>query len=94
MRMMMVAVGVFAADLAAVAAIVGSIFLERWLGLSRGLILDCIFVAAVSYGVAAWLAGMWIKREMLTSAPIAARANPGAGNALAEAARERLAHPF
>lgn len=69
LAMVMVAVGVFAADLAAVAAVVGSMFLERWLGLSRGMILDCIFVVAVSYGVAAWFVGMWIKREMSLSAP-------------------------
>ncbi|HUY27263.1 MAG TPA: hypothetical protein VMV27_07550 [Candidatus Binataceae bacterium] len=62
--MTLMAVGVFAADLAAVAAIVGSMFLERWLGLSRRMILDCIFVVAASYGVAAWFIGMWIKREM------------------------------
>ncbi len=69
LAMVMVAVGVFAADLAAVAAVVGSMFLERWMGLSRGMILDCIFVVAASYGVAAWFVGMWIKREMSLSAP-------------------------
>lgn len=74
LAMAMVAVGVFAADLAAVAAVVGSMFLERWLGLSRGMILDCIFAVAVSYGVAAWFVGMWLKREMLLSEPAPAAA--------------------
>ncbi len=67
LSMVMIAAGVFAADLAAVAAVVGSMFLERWLGLSRGMILDCVFAVAVSYGVAAWFVGMWIKREMSLS---------------------------
>lgn len=69
LSMVMIAVGVFAADLAAVAAVVGSMFLERWLGLSRGMILDCVFAVAVSYGVAAWFVGVWIKREMSLGAP-------------------------
>ncbi len=75
--MTLMAVGVFAADLAAVAVIVGSMFLERWLGLSHRMILDCVFVVAVSYGVAAWLVGMWIKREMAdrNRAPVEANAN-------------------
>jgi hypothetical protein len=72
LMMTMMAVGVFAADLAAVAAIVGSMFLERWLGLSRRMILDCIFVVAASYGIAAWFVGMWLKREMLRHRPSAA----------------------
>lgn len=72
LMMTMMAVGVFAADLAAVAAIVGSMFLERWLGLSRRMILDCIFVVAASYGMAAWFVGMWLKREMLRHRPAAA----------------------
>lgn len=74
LAMTMIAVGVFAADLAAVAAVVGSMFLERWLGLSRGMILDCVFAVAVSYGVAAWFVGMWIKREMLLGEPAKAAA--------------------
>jgi hypothetical protein len=72
LMMTMMAVGVFAADLAAVAAIVGSMFLERWLGLSRRMILDCIFVVAASYGIAAWFVGMWLKREMLRHRPATA----------------------
>ena len=64
LAMVMIAVGVFAADLAAVAAIVGSMFLERWLGLSHRMILDCVFIVAASYGVAAWFVGMWLQREM------------------------------
>ncbi|MHB8381484.1 MAG: hypothetical protein ACYDC3_03975 [Candidatus Binataceae bacterium] len=69
-RMTMMAVGVFAADIAAVAAIVGSMFLERWLGFSHRMFLDCIFVVAASYGVAAWFVGMWLKREMLRHQPV------------------------
>jgi hypothetical protein len=62
--MLMVAAAVFAADLAAVVAIVASLWLERSLGISHGLILDLAFVVAVSYGVAAWAAGKWMEREL------------------------------
>jgi hypothetical protein len=65
--MIMVAAAVFAADLLAVAAIVGSLWLERWLGLSRGEILDWMFVVAASYGAAAWAAGMFLQRELMKS---------------------------
>lgn len=64
LAMVMIAVGVFAADLAAVAAIVGSMFLERWLGLSHRMIIDCVFIVAACYGVAAWFVGLWLQREM------------------------------
>jgi hypothetical protein len=65
--MILVAAAVFAADLLAVAAIVGSLWLERWLGLSRGEILDWVFVITASYGAAAWAAGMFFQRELLKS---------------------------
>jgi hypothetical protein len=85
--MVMIAVGVFAADLAAVAAIVGSMFLERWLGLSHRMILDCVFVVAASYGVAAWFVGMWLKREMFDreNPPAAAKAEMQLAPARSEA---------
>ena len=93
--MTMVAVGVFAADLAAVGAIVGSMFLERWLGLSHRMILDCVFVVAASYGAAAWFVGMWIKREMFKSesAPLEANIEMELAPASDEA-RERRGHTF
>jgi hypothetical protein len=91
LAMTMVAVGVFAADLAAVAAVVGSMFLERWLGLSRGMIVDCVFVVAVSYGLAAWFVGIWIKREMSLSEPAKANAKVGIPMEIAWADRRKPA---
>ncbi len=65
--MFVIAAAVFAADVAAVVLIVASIWLERSLGLSRGLILDAIFVVAISYGVAAWIAGKALDRGLMES---------------------------
>ena len=62
--MLLVAAAVFAADLAAVVAIVASLWFERSLGIGHGVILDLAFVVAVSYGVAAWAAGKWMQREI------------------------------
>jgi hypothetical protein len=64
----LIGVGVFFADLLAVAAIAGSLWLERRLGLSRGMLLDWILIIAVSYGVAAWISGELLKRGMLARA--------------------------
>jgi hypothetical protein len=51
-------------DLMAVAAIVASLWLERSLGVSRGVVLDWIIVVAASYGLAAWVAGHLLSRSM------------------------------
>ncbi|HVA80259.1 MAG TPA: hypothetical protein VNF29_04990 [Candidatus Binataceae bacterium] len=94
MVMTLMAVGVFAADLAAVAAIVGSMFLERWLGLSRRMILDCIFIVAASYGVAAWFIGMWIKRTMDRQQSAPAQDEVEDAVAIPESARAPIARRF
>ncbi len=64
----LIGIGVFFADLLAVAAIAGSLWLERWLGFGRGILLDWILIAAVSYGVAAWIIGAMLQRGMLARA--------------------------
>jgi len=63
--MVLIAAAVFAADLLAACAIVGSFWLEAHLGLSHGLILDWVFVVAISFGVAAWIAGEAFRRDLL-----------------------------
>jgi len=62
--MTLIAGAVFIGDLAAVAAIVASLWLERSLGVSRGVVLDWIIVVAASYGLAAWIVGRWLTRSM------------------------------
>jgi hypothetical protein len=62
--MTLVAGAVFLADLLAVAAIIGSLWLERSLGLSRGVVLDWIILVAASYGLAAWIAGHLLTRSL------------------------------
>ncbi len=63
MKMFAMAGLVFAADLAAVFLIVFSLWLENWLGLSRDVVLDFIFVAAICYGVAGWIVGKLVMAE-------------------------------
>ncbi len=63
MKMFAMAGLVFAADLAAVFFIVFSLWLENWLGLSRDVVLDFIFVAAICYGVAGWIVGKLVMAE-------------------------------
>jgi hypothetical protein len=63
MKMFVMAGLVFAADLAAVLLIVFSLWLESWLGLSRDVVLDFIFVAATCYGVAGWIVGKLMMTE-------------------------------
>jgi hypothetical protein len=60
--MAMVAIGVFAADLGAVALIAGSLILERWLGVGRGVALDGILLLAAGYGAGAWALGRLSRR--------------------------------
>ncbi len=67
MKMFAMAGLVFAADLAAVFFIVFSLWLENWLGLSRDVVLDFIFVAAICYGLAGWIVGKLVMAEF--SAP-------------------------
>jgi diphthamide synthase (EF-2-diphthine--ammonia ligase) len=62
--MILVAGAVFLGDLTAVAAIIASLWLERRLGVSRGVVLDWIIVVAASYGLAAWAAGHLLSRSM------------------------------
>ena len=62
--MILTAAAVFAADILAVGAIVGSLWLERSLGLSRGYLLDWIFIIAVSFGTAGWVAGKLLERKL------------------------------
>jgi hypothetical protein len=69
--MLMVAAAVFFADVAAVIAIVASIWAERSLGLTRGLIIDLVFVIAISYGVGAWAMGKWGRWELAPRKPTA-----------------------
>lgn len=68
----LIGVAVFFADFLAVAAIAGSLWLERWLGLGRGILLDWVLVVAVCYGVAAWISGELLKRGLLSRAERAA----------------------
>jgi hypothetical protein len=63
MKMFAMAGLVFAADVFAVLLIVLSLWIENWLGLRSGVVLDCIFVAAGCYGVAGWLVGKLIMLE-------------------------------
>ncbi len=63
MKMFAMAGLVFAADLAAVFFIVFSLWLENWLGLSRDVVIDFIFVAAICYGAAGWLVGKLVMSE-------------------------------
>ena len=62
--MILFAGAVFLGDLTAVAAIIASLWLERSLGVSRGVVLDWIIVVAASYGLAAWVAGRLLTRSM------------------------------
>jgi hypothetical protein len=62
LRMTLIAGAVFLGDLTAVAAIIASLWLERSLGVSRGVVLDWIIVVAASYGLAAWVAGHLLTR--------------------------------
>jgi hypothetical protein len=71
MKMFAMAGLVFAADVAAVVLIVFSLWAENWLGLTRGVILDLIFIAAICYGVAAWIVGKFVMWEL------PARTRPG-----------------
>lgn len=68
----LIGVAVFFADFFAVAAIAGSLWLERWLGLGRGILLDWVVVVAVCYGLAAWISGELFKRGLLSRAERAA----------------------
>jgi hypothetical protein len=63
-RMLLAAGFVLAADLGAVLAIFASIWLEQWLGLGRGVVLDLAIVLAVSYGAAAWIGGKFLEWEL------------------------------
>ncbi len=66
-RMLVAAGFVLAADLGAVLAIFASIWLEQWLGLGRGAVLDLVIVLAVSYGAAAWIGGKFLEWELGTN---------------------------
>ena len=61
--MILLAGAVFLGDLTAVLAIVASLWLERSLGVSRGMVLDWIIVVAASYGLAAWVVGHLLTRS-------------------------------
>jgi len=69
MKMFAMAGLVFAADVAAVVLIVLSLWLESWFGLGRGVILDLIFIAAICYGVAAWIVGKFVMWELPARTP-------------------------
>ena len=64
MQMTLIAGAVFLGDLIAVAAIIASLWLERSLGVSRGVVLDWIILVATSYGLAAWIVGRLLTRSM------------------------------
>ena len=64
MKMFAMAGLVFAADVAAVLLIVFSLWAENWLGLTRGVVLDFIIIAAICYGVAAWIVGKFVMWEL------------------------------
>jgi hypothetical protein len=80
MKMFVMAGLVFAADVAAVVLIVFSLWLENWLGLHGGVILDFIFIAAICYGVAGWIVGKLIMLEFPSRKQI-------------ETARSTIEHP-
>jgi hypothetical protein len=86
----LIGVAVFFADFVAVATIAGSLWLERWLGLSRGILLDWILIVAVCYGVAAWISGEMLNRGLLSHAErnAAKEAETATGDAEALARRE------
>ncbi len=69
MKMYAMAGLVFAADVAAVLLIVLSLWVENWLGLERGVVLDVIVVAAVCYGVAGWIVGKLVMWELSERTP-------------------------
>jgi hypothetical protein len=62
--MTLIAGVVFLGDLTAVGAIIASLWLERGLGVSRGVVLDWIIVVAASYGLAARIVGRLLTRSM------------------------------
>ena len=62
--MTLIAGALFLGDLMAVAAIIPSLWLERSLGVSRGVVLDWIIVVTASCGLAAWIAGHLLTRSM------------------------------
>ena len=64
LQMTLIAGAVFLGDLTAVVAIIASLWLERSLGVSRGVVLDWIIVVAASYGLAAWVVGHLLTRSM------------------------------
>ena len=64
LQLILIAGAVFLGDLTAVAAIIASLWLERSLGVSRGVVLDWIIIVAASYGLAAWVAGQLMTRGM------------------------------
>jgi hypothetical protein len=64
LQMTLIAGAVFLGDLTAVAAIIASLWLERSLAVSRGVVLDWIIVVAASYGLAAWIVGRLLTRSM------------------------------
>jgi len=64
MKMFAMAGLVFAADVAAVLLIVFSLWAENWLGVTRGVVLDFIFIAAICYGIAAWIVGKFVMWEL------------------------------
>ena len=67
--MTLIAGAVFLGDLAAVGAIIASLWLERSLGVSRGVVLDWIILVAASYGLAAWVASRLLTRSMARGRP-------------------------
>ena len=67
--MTLIAGAVFLGDLTAVAAIIASRWLERSLGLSRGVVLDWIIVVAASYGLATGVTGHLLTGSMLAAGP-------------------------
>jgi type IV secretory pathway TrbD component len=64
LQMTLMAGAVFLGDLTAVAAIFASLWLERSLGVSRGVVLDWTIVVAASYGLAGWIVGRVLMRSM------------------------------
>jgi hypothetical protein len=66
-QMILAAGAVFMADIFAVVAIVGSMWLERRVGINRRMVMDWIFVVAVSYGAAAWVVGTLMTRRFASN---------------------------
>lgn len=68
-KVLLVVTLVIVADLAVVLLIMGSLWVERSLGWSQGIILDAMTVVAVSYVALGWCGEKFLEWELREKAP-------------------------